>query len=195
MFAGSTTMPSTPPEEEKKIQTEEELEATKKAYNEIYSVPQRPDFSDDIRKFGAKPKTSEKRKRINCYFYVEFYAEPERFAEITSMLNLHIAGTHKLDSVFFYNLIKDKFNRYEKDIKDGLLFTPKLPDFSEDIRKFGEDTISKKRKNLRWLYVDFYNEPEKFAEITSMIKSHIKKIHRIDTNFFYNLIIEKFNED
>jgi len=73
-------------------------------------IPERPDFSDDIRKFGAHT-VSEKRENLHCWFYLDFYADPKRFAEITSMLKSHINGTHQIDSEFFYNMIKERFNK------------------------------------------------------------------------------------
>ncbi len=74
------------------------------------SIPERPDFSDDIRKFGAHT-VSEKRENLKCWFFLDFYSNPERFAEITSMLKSHINGTHQIDSEFFYNMVKEKFNK------------------------------------------------------------------------------------
>lgn len=76
-----------------------------------YSVPQRPDFSDDIRKFGAKPRTTEKREKLKCWLYVEYYETPERFAEITSMIKSHISGLHQLDREFFYKMVKETVDK------------------------------------------------------------------------------------
>ena len=73
-------------------------------------IPQRPDFSDDIRKFGAHT-VSDKREKLKGWFFVEFYEEPEKFAEITSMIKSHISGTHQIDSEFFYKMVKETVNK------------------------------------------------------------------------------------
>lgn len=74
------------------------------------NIPERPDFSDDIRKFGEHV-VSKKREDLQCWFYMDFYQNPERFAEITAMLKAHINGRHQIDSEFFYQIVKEKFNK------------------------------------------------------------------------------------
>lgn len=84
---------------------------------------------------------------------------------------------------------------FDEDIGNGENI-PERPDFSDDIRQFGTHTVSKKREDLKcWFFVDFYSNPEKFAEVTTMLKSYINGTHQLDSNFFYNLIKEKFNKE
>lgn len=67
---------------------------------------ERPTFEEDIQKF--KPNViSEKRKNLHSWFYVEFYEEPEKFDELSKILKLNVTGTHRIDTKFFYELIKN----------------------------------------------------------------------------------------
>lgn len=68
-------------------------------------------------------------------------------------------------------------------------FNLERPTFEEDIQKFKPNVVSEKRKNLQaWFFVEFYGEPERFDELSKILKLHISGTHRIDAKFFYEIV-------
>ena len=80
----------------------------------------------------------------------------------------------------------------EQEITDFSLFENddfKRPEFDEIIDKFNIDK-NKTQKNENWFYIEYYDEPEKFKELTSLLKLKGKSMHEIDNKWFYDLIIK-----
>jgi len=64
---------------------------------------QRPNFNGIMEKF-EQPETGKSPKDQN-WFYVEFYGQNTRFAELTSLLGKALKGLHLIDADAFYKII------------------------------------------------------------------------------------------
>jgi len=69
---------------------------------------------------------------------------------------------------------------------------PTRPVFDNIIDQFAEENRGKSDKDEKWFYIEYYQDGERFEEITKLIGDGMKTAHEIDREVFYELIKKAF---
>jgi len=77
-----------------------------------------------------------------------------------------------------------------RDIEDFM-----RPDFGDLIESFDDPEKGKTPKDENWFYVEFYGDDERWAEMSELVKPHLKgaSFHELDNDFFYQLVRAHFD--